>query len=307
MQSPKVNIIDLRSPSPAPTATRPTLPDERYHWIRGIVAGVLVALFGLFVIWLVQRAFHLRDCVSSAAPRLQPAAESLAVEQDGTYTSHASYRSYRQFGIDANGPANHGEEITVDLPPAQHQANISVQGLGCCVFRSIDHAARYQHVDALVNMPEWMRDKNIAGGGWPEKVAQLIPRIARDRGLPVPEYLQHTGGDLEFLKMALRTGRMVCVTYNGRDGVYYRGPIAHMVNLVHLSDRWAVILDNNHPGKYLWMTPREFESRWKGNGGGWAIVLLASPPPPVPVSLPSPAPSPNPLRTPSPLNPPSPP
>jgi hypothetical protein len=110
----------------------------------------------------------------------------------------------------------------------------------------------------------------------------LIPKIAADRGLPVPEYIQHNGGDMGFLKMALATGRMVSVTYAGFDNVYYSRQIPHMVNLVHLSDSWAVILDNNNPGKYLWMTPGEFERRWKAMSGGWAVVLLAPPPPPVP-------------------------
>jgi hypothetical protein len=303
MSSP--TIIDLRTP-------RPTLPDCRRHWLRGILAGLLLALGGLFVIWLIERAYSWRGRPATARP-VQAAAHEVTIEQDAMglapfaplppvdeipieqeateETEPASLfpplppvRSPSPVGIDANGPANHGEEITVDLPIAQHQTNISVKGLGCCVFRSIDHAARYQNVPALMHFPEWMRQNNIPGGGYPEKVAKLIPQIARDRGLPVPDYIQHTGGDMEFLRLALGTGRFVCVTYDGRDGVFHRGPISHMVNLVHLSDKWAVILDNNYPGKYLWMTPAEFESRWKGGGGGWAIVLLAPPPPPVPVS-----------------------
>ena len=231
----------------APTLLRPHRV-YRGHPVRGLLYAALVLLLG----WLLSALCERVACGS--------------------------------VGIDASGPCNHNECITVDLPAAQHQRNISVRGLGCCVFRSIDHAARYQNVPALVHMPEWMQSKGIAGGGYPQKVAQLIPRCAQDRGLPVPEYVQHTGGDMEFLRLALRTGRFVCVTYDGRDGVYYRGSIAHMVNLVHLSDNWAVILDNNYPGKYLWMTPREFETRWKGNGGGWAVVLLAPPPPPVPIN-----------------------
>jgi hypothetical protein len=184
--------------------------------------------------------------------------------------------------IDAGGPVNHGETITVELPASEQKQNIASKGLGCCVFRSLSHSAAFQQVLALLNMPEWMVQKGIAGGGYPEKVAKLIPMIAADRGLPAPDYVQHTGGDLAFLRLALKTGRFVAVTYSGADGVYYQGKIAHMVNLVHLSDQWAVILDNNYTGKYLWMSVADFEKRWKGNGGGWAVVLLAPPPPPVP-------------------------
>lgn len=56
-----------------------------------------------------------------------------------------------------------------------------------------------------------------------------------------------------------------------------------MVNVVHLSDKWAVIHDNNYPGKYLWMDRNAFIQRWK-EGGGWSVVLLDPPPPPIPVN-----------------------
>ena len=94
-------------------------------------------------------------------------------------------------------------------------------------------------------------------------------------------YVQHTGGDESFLELALKTGRMPGVTYAGRDN-RYSGPIAHMVNLVYLDADQAAILDNNYPEKLLWMSRKEFLTRWRDQGGGWAVVLLtppASPPP----------------------------
>ncbi len=121
--------------------------------------------------------------------------------------------------------------------------------------------------------------KKHPGGSWPEKTDKMIAQCAKELGLPIPEYVQHTGGDMAFLQLCLKTGRYPGVTYNGRDD-FYRGPIGHMVNLVHLSAKYAVIQDNNRPGTYLWMTPAEFESRWKGSGGGWAIVLLTPGKPP---------------------------
>jgi hypothetical protein len=177
--------------------------------------------------------------------------------------------------------------VRTDLAPDYRKANISSKGLGCCVFRSGDHAAHYQNIPALYGWPEWMVAHGIPGGGWPDKVDDLIPRIAKDRGLPVPTYVQHTGGNPEFLELALKTGRMVCVNYNGRDD-FYRGPIAHVVNLVYLDDKRAAILDNNRIGVYVWMTRDEFLSRWRGPSGGWAYVLLGSPCPPA--LLPSPPP-----------------
>lgn len=190
----------------------------------------------------------------------------------------------------AVGPG--GVVVQCDLPQACRKANIASKGLGCCVFRSIDHAARWQNVPALAEMPEWMKQAGIEGGGYPEKVDRLIPQIAKARGVPIPEYVQHTGGDLEFLYAALNGGRMPSVTYDGRDMHY--GPsrrVAHMVNLVYLGPpdakpRMACVLDNNFvgPEEQVWMTAEEFASRWRGTGGGWAIVLKA-PRPPAPPRL----------------------
>jgi len=189
------------------------------------------------------------------------------------------------------------EVISTDLLESQQMRNTGGRdGAGLCVFTSIEHCARYQNVSPLLGLQKWMTQK--PGGGYPEKVAALLPQYCQERGLTTPSVLQHTGGDVEFLKLALATGRMPGVTYAGVDGVFYREVIAHMVNLVHFSDKWAAILDNNNPGKYLWMTPTEFSNRWVGRGdngetlrsggfavgGGWAIVLLDSPPPPVPTN-----------------------
>jgi hypothetical protein len=61
-----------------------------------------------------------------------------------------------------------------------------------------------------------------------------------------------------------------------------RTRIAHMTNLVHLdppeaSPRWAAVLDNNFIGdnEIVWLTVDDLKSRWLGNQGGWAVVLLA--------------------------------
>ena len=183
----------------------------------------------------------------------------------------------------AGGNAYRGEAIACDLPPGEHLKNSSGRdGLGLCVFTSIDHAARWANEPALIGFRDFMTEQ--PGGGWPEKVDEYIPRMAASKGLPVPAFVQHTGGDPEFLKLALKTGRYVSVTYNGRDNVFYSGPIAHMVNLVHFSEQWAVVHDNNFPGKWLWMSPAEFLERWRGSGGGWAVVLLKPGPPPIPVN-----------------------
>lgn len=187
--------------------------------------------------------------------------------------------------ITANGPSLAGEEITCHMPPAEHLQNKAGRdGLGLCVFTSIDLAAKWANEPALIGLRDYMTAK--PGGGWPQRVDQIIPEYAASRGLPTPRYLQHTGGDVAFLKKAIATGRYACVTYAGSDGVFYRGGIHHMVNLVHLTDKSAVIQDNNFPGRWLWLPTNQFLSRWRAMNGGWAVVLLKAGPPPIPVNNP---------------------
>jgi len=177
-------------------------------------------------------------------------------------------------------------ELQIDLPGSLHQKNIASSGLGCCVFRSIDHAARWANIPALQHFPEWMVQKHIPGGGYPQKVADLIPKIAKDRKMPEPDFVQVEGNDLEILKLATATGRMPGVTYSKSPTGRYGGQrIAHMVNIVHADDQWFVVLDNNYIGEnnYEWMTPQEFLKTYSGMGGrGWAVILIPNGPPPIP-------------------------
>jgi len=174
-----------------------------------------------------------------------------------------------------------GEEPICDLPLSLRMKNTGGMGpggpgtgSGLCVFTSINHSAFFQQCEALFNFQKQMTRE--PGGGYPEKVDAMIAKYA-----PGTQYVQHTGGDEDFLKLALKTGRMPGVTYAGRDN-RYGGPIAHMVNLIYLDENSACILDNNFPTKPLWMTRKEFLDRWRDRGGGWAVVLLNSPPPPPP-------------------------
>lgn len=171
-------------------------------------------------------------------------------------------------------------ELICDLPAKERKKNIASKGLGCCVFRSIDYAARWQQILPLYDLPEKMRDAGIAGGGYPEKVTKVLQHFAPD-----VSYVQDTSGDPDILEAILKTGRLPCVTYNGHD-CHYSGTIAHMVCLPYFDRRtgWACISDNNYPGEtnFVWMSSDEFLKRWKGGGGGWVICLLKSPPPPPP-------------------------
>jgi hypothetical protein len=169
-------------------------------------------------------------------------------------------------------------EVQCDLPVSQRTKNVGgTDGAGLCVFSSIGHAARWQNEKRLVDFQQKM--KKEPGGGYPEKVDRMIAKYGKGT-----QYIQYEGKDPTLLKLALKTGRMPSVTYDGHDPHYgTRTYIAHMVNLVYLDDVQACILDNNFIGEndLVWMSAKEFYDRWTGDGG-WAVVLLAPSPPPVP-------------------------
>lgn len=181
-----------------------------------------------------------------------------------------------------------GTEIQIDLPDRFHTKNTASHNLGLCVFTSIHHSAIWQDVPQLIDFPKWMIQKSIPGGGYPQKVAALIPQICKDKGMPTPDYIQVENDDLEILKLACKTGRMPCVTYcYSFSGRYGKQKIAHMVNISHCDDKYVCVLDNNFPGisQYEWLTPAEFQKTYSGMGGGWAVILLNPGPPPIPTGL----------------------
>lgn len=170
------------------------------------------------------------------------------------------------------------EQIQIDLPGKEQLKNVGGRdGAGLCVFTSLEHSGRWQNVEQLTGFQSKMKKEE--GGGWPEKVDKMVSKYA-----PGITYLQYQGNDPTLLKLALKTGRMPAVTYGYSPRYGGSGRIAHMVNLVHFSDKWTAVLDNNFPGEnnYEWMAPVEFVRRWKLGGGGWAVFLLAPPPPPAP-------------------------
>lgn len=175
-----------------------------------------------------------------------------------------------------------GTKVQIDFPIEEDIRNIGsrVDGYGMCVDSSIEMGSRWQNLTQMRGFRDWAA--NERGGGYPKKVDDQIKRFCKENGIKVPPYVQYQGDSLDFLQVALKTYRVVSVTYAGRDGVRYKGPIAHMVNLVNLDGKWAAIYDNNGtPGKLIWMSRDEFRDRWLGGGNGWAFLWLCVPPPPI--------------------------
>jgi len=181
-----------------------------------------------------------------------------------------------------NGPtAPDRAEVQNDLPAEFHVRNRGgSDGAGLCVFASLKHSAIYQEVTPLKEIFEFMFTR--PGGGYPDKVDKVIRDICKQKGVPVPPYIQVEGKDIEILKLACKTGRVPGVTYGFSPSGRYGGQrIAHMVTLLHADDKWFCVLDNNFPKTYEWMTPQEFQRAYTSDGG-WCVIFLDSGPPPVP-------------------------
>jgi hypothetical protein len=178
---------------------------------------------------------------------------------------------------------DHVTEVQCDVPSGERLHNIGshVDGAGMCVMSSIEMALRYQGLDDLRGLRDWCAQS--AGGAYPSKVDQQIPAYCKQKNVPVPEYGQAERDSLATIKAILATGRIACVTYDGHDGVRYRGKIAHMVCVVHCDEKFVCLLDNNAVGEneLLWMSPEDFQTRFQG-GGGWVFFWLAPAPPPCP-------------------------
>lgn len=183
-----------------------------------------------------------------------------------------------------DGPTHSGVEIAIDLPASRQIHNIGApeDGLGLCVFASMEHAGRWHNRRPLFDVI----NKIPKGGGWPEKVDAVLKEHAPD--VRADHHYIKTKADLGWVRDELHAGKMICITY-GYGERYSNQTIYHMVNLVHLDEKWAVFLDNNfpctpeRPNRYEWMSADEgFRRIIHPTGQGWAYSLDAPPPPPVP-------------------------
>jgi hypothetical protein len=213
---------------------------------------------------------------------LSPALLALAV-----LLTPAPVRSRPVGAIVLGGPTtpDGSAEVACDLPVDQRIKNRGSDvppHAGMCVMSSIEMAARWAGLEQMRGLRDWCAKQ--PGGGYPSKVDRQLQEFCRERGLVCPEYAQEENARLETVQAVLASGRIACVTYAGQDGARYRGPIAHMVCAVHCDERHVGLLDNNAVGEneLLWMSPRDFETRFADRGGGWVFWWSAPPPPPVP-------------------------
>lgn len=186
-----------------------------------------------------------------------------------------------------------GKPIQIDLPGSMHLRNKGGRdGAGLCVFTSCDMAGLWAHITACIGLRDYMTA--YPGGGWPAKVDQYLRKRCAELKIPVPRYIHVQKTDLEIVRRALATNRMICNTYYvSPTGRYGGGHIAHMTNTVHALGKWFGVLDNNYIGENAieYMTEAEY-TRTVGRDAWFIIFLDHGPPPPIPAASPSPSPMP---------------
>lgn len=163
----------------------------------------------------------------------------------------------------AQVPTFRHEYPVVNLPFALRQRNWSgSQGEGSCVHASMTMLFRWQ---GRYNMANWWRTHN-GNGEWAEDLAAKFDRAG------VRFAYTNGRGDVSFLEWACNTRRGAGVSVMGGT---------HMLCLVHLDERRAALLDNNHIERVKWVPRERFLSEWK-NSGSWAVTPVYAPTPPLP-------------------------
>jgi len=154
------------------------------------------------------------------------------------------------------------ERPTVNIPFALRQRNwVGSRQEGSCVHATMISLFRWQY--RLKTADYWRR--TYGDGEYPEDLAAKFDR----EGI---RYAYVTNGDVRFLEWSCRTRRGCGITVMGG---------AHMVALVHLDDKWAAILDNNHIEKFIWIPRETLIAEWKSSYG-WAVTPIYTPAAPLP-------------------------
>lgn len=176
----------------------------------------------------------------------------------------------------AGGPTHpDGTEIQIDIPVECRMRNIGskIDRAGMCVTTSASIAANWCGLKDWVGLRDWAA-KADRGGSWPEKHLKQIKQYADKIGQPDPGWAHYVGSNpAPFLDATLQSGRMACVSW-------MRG--GHWLNLVHLDEKRACIMDNNgDPNNFTWMS-RESVLKQINSPYAWVGTWVAPPPPPIP-------------------------
>lgn len=169
------------------------------------------------------------------------------------------------------------EVPTVNVPRKLRQGNWLRRGTqadGSCCHASLISLLRWQGQYRLAD--RWRRTHS---GG---EVSWTMAEAMDEAGIP---YAWCQNGDERFLEWAIRTRRGACIQYKDDPERWARTPrnqrCYHMVNVVHLNDKWVGILDNNDVRRFKWIDRASFMRNWKSSDG-WAFTPVFSPAAPLP-------------------------
>jgi hypothetical protein len=154
------------------------------------------------------------------------------------------------------------EVPVVNVPAKLRQGNwIGGQGEGSCVHAALISLLRWQ--GQFKPADYWKA--HFSDGEYPDSMKRKLDSSG-------VRYAWHIGGDERFLEWSCRTRRGAGIRIHGG---------AHMVALVHLTPKFAGVLDNNDVRSVKWMDREALLSDWKGCNG-WAFSPVYSPAAPLP-------------------------
>ena len=154
------------------------------------------------------------------------------------------------------------EVPAVNIPEKLKQENwIGRQGEGSCVHATLISLLRWQGQPKLADY--WR--SHFSDGEYPDSMQSKLDSAG-------VRYAWHIGGDERFLEWSCRTRRGAGIRIHGG---------AHMVALVHLTPKFAGVLDNNDVSRIKWMERDALINDWKGCNG-WAFSPVYSPAAPLP-------------------------
>lgn len=165
-------------------------------------------------------------------------------------------------GADVQLTSTPRERPVVNVPKTDRQSNwLGSQREGSCVYASMISLLRWQN---RYGAAKTLRNR-YGNGEMPTGLAANLDR----EGI---RYAYVTNGDVKFLEWAVRTRRGAAVTVMGGR---------HVVCLVHLDSKVAILLDNNRIDNFI-VVPREvFLAEWRASMG-WATTPIYAPAAPAP-------------------------
>jgi hypothetical protein len=169
-----------------------------------------------------------------------------------------------------------GKDSNAAVPLVMAEKNWrGTDGSGCCVVASNKMSCNFLGIPEVGDEMKRL-SKLDRGGHHPQKLHGLFEKV-REK-YPDFAWQQFWDSDDKKLDEWNKKGWPIGITY-GTGRPYSMLPIAHMVLLTHIDEKWGQILDNNFVEQYSTMPRPELIRRWNMMGPGWMVVITSKTPP----------------------------